>query len=116
MKLKTTIQKFYGPGTNTGKAVVEYFVNYDIVDDKIVRKGVSFFVGGPGDFKWSDMNQYYVLDLPNARPVYNLSEVARLVNKYTGLSLGSMDIRRTIDRILRELQNTYDARLCTRKK
>ena len=42
MKLKTSIQKFYGPGTNTVKAVVEYFVNYDIVDDRVVKKGISF--------------------------------------------------------------------------
>lgn len=55
MKLKTSIQKFYGPGTNTVKAVVEYFVNYDIVDDRIVRKGISFFVGGPGMFEWDDV-------------------------------------------------------------
>ena len=32
MKLKTSIQKFYGSGTNTVKAVVEYFVNYDVLN------------------------------------------------------------------------------------
>ena len=116
MKLKTTIQKFYGPGTNTVKAVVEYFVNYDIVDDRVVKKGISFFVGGPGMFEWDDMKKDYVLDITNARPAYKPSEVARLVNKYTGLSLDYTDIRSTVDRILNSLQNTYAARLCTRKK
>ena len=66
MKLKTSIQKFYGPGTNTVKAVVEYFVNYDIVDDRIVKKGISFFVGGPGMFEWDDMKKDYVLDVLNS--------------------------------------------------
>lgn len=66
MKLKTSIQKFYGPGTNTVKAVVEYFINYDIVDDRIVKKGISFFVGGPGMFEWDDMEKDYVLDVLNS--------------------------------------------------
>lgn len=114
--LKTVKQVWREPGTNTIKAVVEYFINYEIINDKVVKKMATFYVCGPGEFEWCDWRHEYDLDLSNKRPAYKASEAARLVNKYTGLSITYEKIRYIVNDILENLQRQHNHKLFLQKK
>lgn len=114
--LKTVKQVWREPGTNTIKAVVEYFINYEIVNDKVVKQMATFYVCGPGEFEWCDWRHEYDLDLSHKRPAYKASEAARLINKYTGLSITYKDIRYIVDGIIENLQNQHNYKVFLQKR
>ena len=109
--LKTVKYAFREPGTNTVKAVVEFFVSYEIVGDKVVKNNASFYVCGPGEFKWCDWKHDWDVEILHKHPVYKPSEVARLINRFTGSSINYEPIRSMVNDILENLQHQLDYKL-----
>lgn len=114
--LKTVKYAFREPGTNTVKAVVEFFVSYEIVGDRVVKNNASFYVCGPGEFKWCDWNHDWDVEILHKHPVHKPSEVARLVNKFTGSSINYVPIREVVADILENLQRQLDHKLFQEEK
>lgn len=108
--LKTVKYAFREPGTNKIKAIVEFFIGYEIVNEKIKKNHVSFYVYGPGEFEWEDWLREWKTT-SGKRPVYKPSEVARLVNKYTGSSINYEPIRQDVEDIIKNLQHQHDYKL-----
>lgn len=106
--LKTVKQAWRQPGTNTVNAIIEYFIDYEIVNNKVVKKMVTFYVYGPGEFEWCNWLHDWDLNLTSKCPAYKSSEAARLVNKFTGLSITYKDIRQIVDGIIENLQNQHN--------
>ena len=113
--LKTVKQVWHQPGTKTVKAIVEYFIDYEIVNDTVVKKAASFYVCGPGEFEWCDWLHDWDLNLSSKHPAYKPSEAARLVNKFTGLSITYKDIRNIVDGIIENLQNQHNYKVFQQK-
>jgi hypothetical protein len=113
--LKTVKYAFREPGTNKVKAVVEFWISYEIVNEKIKKNHVSFNVYGPGEFEWKDWLHDWETS-SNTHAVYKPSEVARLVNKYTGSSINYESIRHTVDDIIKNLQRQHDYKLFQEEK
>lgn len=105
--LKTFTQAFRDPETNTIKAVVEYFLNYEIVDNRVTGRA-SFYVYGPGEFNWDDWRCGWNVSTANKRPVSKPSEAARLVNRYTGLSINYEPIRQRVLNAILDIQHKHD--------
>lgn len=114
--LKTVKQVWRQPGTNTVKAIVEYFIDYEIVNNKVVKKMASFYVCGPGEFEWCGWLHDWDLNLSDKHPAYKPSEAARLVNKFTGLSITYKDIRNIVDDIIKNLQNQHNYKMFLQKR
>lgn len=114
--LKTVKQVWRQPGTNNITAIVEYFIDYEIVKDTVVKKAASFYVCGPGEFEWCDWLRDWNLNLSNKCPAYKPSEAARLVNKFTGLSITYKDIRYIVDGIIENLQNQHNYKVFLQKR
>ena len=113
--LKTVKYAFREPGTNKVKAVVEFWVSYEIVNEKIKKGYVSFYVYGPGEFEWEDWLREWKT-ASGKRPVYKPSEVARLVNKYTGSSINYEPIRHNVEDIIENLQYQHNYKLFQEEK
>lgn len=113
--LKTVKLAFREPGTNNVKAVVEFFIGYEIVNEKIKKNHASFYVYGPGEFEWSEWLREWKT-ASGKRPVYKPSEVARLVNKYTGSSINYEPIRHNVEDIIENLQYQHNYKLFQEEK
>lgn len=109
------VKRPYFSSSRTATAVVEYFVGYEIVNDKVVKNHVSFYVYGPGEFKWDEWMREWHTD-SGKHPVYKPSEVARLVNKFTGSSINYEPIRSMVNDILENLQRQLDHKLFQEEK
>ena len=108
--LKVVKYAFREPGTNKVKAIVEFFIGYEIVNEKIKKNHTSFYVYVPGEFEWEAWLREWKTS-SGKRPVYKPSEVARLVNKYTGSSINYEPIRHDVEDIIKNLQHQHDYKL-----
>lgn len=113
--LKTVKLAFREPGTNNVKAVVEFFIGYEIVNEKIKKNHASFYIYGPGEFEWSEWLREWKT-ASGKRPVYKPSEVARLINKYTGSSINYEPIRHIVEDIIKNLQYQHNYKLFQEEK